>query len=154
MMSEMFKKIEDAVKEAMKAHDNVKRDCLRAVISDIKNLTVNAGKEITDDVCLKSLQKAVKTHNDSIEQFTFARREDLASKEKTELDVISAFLPKMLSDDEVEALVKDTIVCLEKQNNRPLAKKDMGMVMKALSSSANVASINMKVASKIVASML
>lgn len=54
-MSDMYNKISNDIKDAMKAHDNVKRDCLRTVMSDIKNLTVNAGKEITDDACLKVL---------------------------------------------------------------------------------------------------
>ena len=55
MESQLYSKISNDVKEAMKAHDNTKRDCLRTVMSDIKNLTVNAGKEITDDACLKAL---------------------------------------------------------------------------------------------------
>ena len=96
MESVLFKKLEDAVKEAMKAHDAVKRDCIRSVISEINNATVNAGKELTDAICMKMLQKSVKTHADSIEQFSSAGRDDLVAKKKAELDVLNSFLPKML----------------------------------------------------------
>ena len=69
--SEMFK------------NDNFTRDCLRMIVSDIKNQTVNANpqKEITNDVCLKILQKSAKTHKDSIEQFKSAGRVELVEKE-------------------------------------------------------------------------
>ena len=77
MASEIYKKLESSVKEAMKAHDNIRRDCLRSIISEVKNQTVNAGKEITDDICLKVLQKSVKSHNDSIAQFSYAGRNEI-----------------------------------------------------------------------------
>ena len=154
MTSELFKKIEDAMKDAMRAHDDIKRDCLRSVISDIKNQTVNAGKEITDAICLKTLQKSVKMHNDSIAQFSAARREDLAGKEIAELDVLVSFLPKMLSEAEVEAIAKDALHALEVQLGRPLMKKDMGMAMKAISANPYAQSIDMKIASKVVMSIL
>ena len=154
MESALFKKLEDAVKEAMKAHDAVKRDCMRSVISEIKNATVNAGKELTDAVCMKMLQKSVKTHTDSIDQFSSAGRDDLVAKEKAELDILSSFLPKMLDASEVEAIVKDTINKVAEQLRRTIAKKDMGFVMKTLSSSPLAKSIDMKLASKITMQIL
>ena len=63
----LYDKIQAEIKAAMIAKDNVKRDCLRTIIAEIKNLTVNEGKPITDKVCMQVLQKSVKTHNDSIE---------------------------------------------------------------------------------------
>ena len=154
MESELFNRLEDAVKDAMKAHDSIKRDCLRSILSEVKNQTVNVGKELTDVACLKVLQKSMKTHNDSIEQFTSAGREDLVAREKAEVDVISSFLPKMLDENEVEALVKNMLASLEKQLGRALSKKDMGLVMKAVSTSKEASCIDMKTASKLVASLL
>ena len=154
MASKMFDKINVSIKDAMKAHNNLKRDCLRSIVSEIKNQTVNAGKEITDDACIKVLQKSVKTHNDSIAQFTYAGRNDLLEKEKVEVGILNEFLPKMLSDDEVKSLVEDVVKQLLEQFGRPMMKKDMGIVMKTLSTMPNASSINMKIASKVVASLL
>ena len=154
MQSELFNKIGTSIKDAMKSHDAVKRDCLRSIVSDIKNLTVNAGKEITNDICMKVLQKSMKTHQDSIVQFEAAGREDLASKEKAEVEVLEAFLPKMMSASEVEELVEKTIGQLASQFGHSLSKKDMGAVMKMLSSSPLAQAIDMKLASKTVAQKL
>ena len=154
MSSEMFNKLNSTIKDAMKAHDNLKRDCLRSIVSEIKNQTVNAGKEITDDICIKVLQKSVKTHNDSIAQFAYAGRNDLLEKENAEVGILNEFLPKMLSDDEVKSLVEDVVKQLSEQFGRPIMKKDMGIVMKTLSTMPTASSINMKIASKVVVSLL
>ena len=151
-MSKTYDILMADMKSAMKNGDVVARDCIRGIISDVKNQTVNAGKEITDDVCIKALQKSVKTHNDSIAQFTAAGRNDLVSKEKAELEVLNKYLPKMLSDEEVEVIVKSIIS--QMSADKQLTTKDMGRVMKAISSHENAASIDKKVASKLVASML
>ena len=154
MISELYNKINNEIKEAMKSHDNLKRDCLRSIISDIKNQTVNAGKDITDEVCIKVLQKSVKTHNDSIEQFFLAGRNDLVEKEKAEVDVINSFLPKMMDDSAIENIVKSTVQQMSEQFGRSMTKKDIGVVMKTITTSKDAASINMKIASKIVSSLL
>lgn len=146
-MSDLYNKISNDIKDAMKAHDNVKRDCLRTVMSDIKNLTVNAGKELTDDACLKALQKSAKTHQDSIDQFKAAGRDDLASKEIQELDILKSYLPKALSAEETEAEVKKV---LEGSGIDPV-KKNMGQFMKILS---QVPGIDKKAASSILAKHL
>lgn len=146
-MSDMYNKISNDIKDAMKAHDNVKRDCLRTVMSDIKNLTVNAGKEITDDACLKVLQKSAKTHQDSIDQFKAAGRDDLASREIQELDILKAYLPKALSAEETEIEVKKV---LEGSSIDPV-KKNMGQFMKILS---QVPGIDKKAASSFLGKLL
>ena len=150
----VFEYIESSVKEAMKAHDNIRRDCLRSIISEVKNQTINAGKEITDDICMKVLQKSVKSHNDSIAQFAYADRNELLEKEKTEVNIINEFLPKMMDDNAIEVLVKSIVQQLSEQFGRPMSKKDMGIVMKTITTSKDAASINMKTASKVVASLL
>lgn len=154
MESQLYTILQASINNAMKMHDTIKRDCLRCVISEVKNQTVNAGKDITDDACLKVLQKSLKMHNDSIAQFEAAGREDLAAKEKAEVEVLEAFLPKMMSASEVEELVEKTIGQLASQFGHGLSKKDMGAVMKVLSSSPLAPSIDMKLASKAAAQRL
>ena len=154
MVIELYNKIGNEIKEAMKSHDSLKRDCLRSIISEIKNQTVNAGKDITDEICIKVLQKSVKMHNDSIDQFSSVGRNDLVEKEKAEVDIINSFLPKMMDDTAIENIVKSVVQKLSEQFGRSMTKKDMGIVMKTITTSKDAASINMKIASKIVASLL
>lgn len=146
----IFDKIQNDIKEAMKAKDNLKRDCLRSIVSEIKNKTVNEGKPITEDVCINVIQKSAKTHNDSISQFKEAGRIDLLEKEQKELGIISEYLPKMLSEDEMKALVEKLIF----DNQIEAVKKNMGKVMKLLSQHPDKASIDMKKASQYIGQLL
>lgn len=125
----VYEKITDDIKEAMKAHDNTKRDCLRSVVAEIKNQTVNAGKELTESICLSVLKKAVKQRNDSIASFKAGGRDDLAEKEEAELKIIEAYLPKMKSELEVQTIVLDLI----NKNKIEETKQNMGKIMKLVS---------------------
>ena len=144
-MSEIFNDIQSKIKTAMFKNDNFTRDCLRMIVSDIKNQTVNANpqKEITDDVCLKILQKSAKTHKDSIEQFKSAGRVELAEREEEELKIIESFLPKMLSEDETKTIIENILTNVE------ATKRNMGIIMKQLPNE-----VDKKIASKLLAKML
>ena len=108
-----YEKIQSEIKSAMLNKDNVKRDCLRSIVSEIKNQTVNAGKEITEDIVLKCIQKSVKQHKDSIESFKAGGRDDLSEKESEELKHIEVYLPKMLSEDETKILIENILMNVE-----------------------------------------
>jgi uncharacterized protein YqeY len=127
----------------MLSKDNVKRDCLRSIVSEIKNQTVNAGKEITEDIVLKCIQKSVKQHKDSIESFKAGGRDDLAEKELEELKHIEVYLPKMLSEDETKTIIENILTNVE------ATKKNMGIIMKQLPNE-----VDKKIASKLLAKML
>ena len=129
MENNMFSKLTEDVKQAMKDGNNCKRDCLRMVIAEIKNITVNAGKETTDEDCMRVLRKQAKTHEDSIAQFKEAGRDALVEKEEAELSVIRTYLPKTLGKAETEAAVEKVIA----DNNFEKSKKMMGQIMKELS---------------------
>ena len=143
----LYDKIQAEIKAAMVAKDNVKRDCLRTIISEIKNLTVNEGKPITDKVCMQVLQKSVKTHNDSIEQFKNANRLDLVQHETEELQHIVKWLPKTLTEDET----RNVLIDLMKTENIVQGKQNFGMVMKLLKDRSD---IDKKLASKILGQLL
>ena len=106
-------------------------------MSEIKNQTVNAGKELTDDVVVRCVQKAVKQHEDSVAQFKSANRTDLVEKEAAELEVLKGYLPKMLSEDETKVLIDNVLQTVE------AIKKNMGLIMKQLPSE-----VDRKVAAK------
>lgn len=121
-----YEKIQKDIKDAMIDKNNVKRDCLRSLVSDIKNQTINSGKELTEEIVIKCVQKSVKQHNDSIEQFKSAGREDLALKEMEEKNYLESYLPKMMDENETRQVIDNIL-----QNIEPL-KKNMGLIMKQL----------------------
>ena len=113
------------MKTAMKAHDMVAVNALRGVIARAKDLTVNAGKKMTDDVILQVIAKGVKQREESIAQFESAGRAELAEGEKAEMSILKKYLPEQLSEEAVLAIVKDVIAA-----TGATSKKDMGKVMK------------------------
>ena len=125
MESELFGKLMNDLKVAMKAHDAAAVNAIRGVVAKAKDLTVNAGKEMTDEAVLQVLAKGVKQREESIAQFEAAGRAELAENEKKEMTLLKAYLPEQLSDDAVAAIVKEAIAA-----TGATSKKDMGKVMK------------------------
>ena len=125
MASEMYDRLMADMKSAMKAHDMKAVNAIRGVIAKAKDLTVNAGKEMTDDALVSVIAKGVKQREESIAQFTAAGRAELAEAEKSEMDFLRRYLPAQLSEDEVAATIKAVVAELG-----ATSKKDMGRVMK------------------------
>ncbi len=121
----LYDKLMEDMKAAMKAHDAKALNAIRGVIAKVKDLTVNAGKEITDDAVVSVVSKGVKQREESIAQFTAAGRAELAESEKAEMEVLRKYLPAQLSEEEVAAVVKAAVAELG-----ATSKKDMGRVMK------------------------
>ena len=109
------------IKQAMKAKDEFKRDTLRTLNAALKQVEVDQRIEMTDEVVLQLLQKEIKKRADSVELYLKGAREDLAKKEQSEIELIKAYLPAQLSDDELKEKIKSII---EKVG------KNLGAVMK------------------------
>ena len=109
------------IKEAMKAKDEFKRDTLRTLNAALKQVEVDQRIEMIDEVVLPLLQKEIKKRADSVELYLKGEREDLAKKEQSEIELIKAYLPAQLSDDELKEKIKSII---EKVG------KNLGAVMK------------------------
>ena len=125
MASALYDKLMEDMKTSMKAHDMKAVNAIRGVIAKAKDITVNAGKEMTDDAVLSVVSKGVKQREESIAQFTAAGRSELAEAEKVELEFLRKYLPAQLSEEEVSAVVKAVIA-----EQGATSKKDMGRVMK------------------------
>lgn len=120
-------KVMDELKQAMRAKDEVALRTLRAIKSAILlEKTSGSGKELTEAEELKMLQKLAKQRKDSLDIYTQQNREDLAQKEREELEVIEKFLPKQMSAEELEAQLKDIIAQVGASS-----PADMGKVMGA-----------------------
>jgi uncharacterized protein len=104
----MFEQIKEDLKTAMKAGERTKVDTLRMIMSDIKRDAVDSGADrenIPDEVSLKVIEKASKNRKESIKVYTDSNRLDLAEPEQVELEIIQAYLPAQLSDEELKAIV-------------------------------------------------
>jgi uncharacterized protein len=123
--------INNAVKEAMKAKNERALSTLRMVNSTLKNADIEArgaGKPPLGDMeVLAILQKMIKQRQESVELYQKGRRDDLVRQEQEEIAIISAYLPKQMSDDEVKAAI-DTAVT----ETGASGIKDMGKVIAVL----------------------
>ncbi len=120
--------IQEDIKAAMKAKDSVAMNAVRAVKGEILLFkTAEGGSgEVTDEDVLKMIRKLVKQRRESAEQYVAAGRKELADNELAEAAVIEKYLPKQLSEAEVEAKVKEMIAALG-----ATSLKEMGKVMGA-----------------------
>ncbi len=119
--------LNDDLKTAMRAGDKARLEVVRGLKSDIKYKEIDLKHPLTEEDVVAVLSSAAKKRRDSIEQFRAGGREDLASKEAAELEIISHYLPKQLSDDELTALVVAAI-----QSSGAAAPGDLGKVMKEI----------------------
>lgn len=119
-----------ALKIAMKAKDQTALTALRAVKSAILLAQTESGakEDLTEEQELKILQKQVKQRKDSAAIFLEQGREDLATPELAEAEVIGQFLPEAMSDEDIEKVVIKTI-----ENTGASGMKDMGKVMGVVS---------------------
>lgn len=119
-------RINDDIKAAMLAREKQKLEALRAVKSAIllAKTQKGAGEEIEEEGEIKILKQLVKQRQDSVEMYKQQNRQDLYEEEKFQLDVINAYLPQMMSEEEIEATVKQIIA-----DGGFAGMKDMGKVM-------------------------
>lgn len=132
------KKIESEIKQAMLNKAKIRLTALRSIKSLILLAETEKGgaAELTEDAELKLLTKAAKQRKDSLDIYEKQGREDLAATEKAELEVIEEFLPKQLSEAEVEAAVKAIIAQVGASGPQEMGKV-MGMASKQLSGKAD-----------------
>jgi uncharacterized protein YqeY len=123
--------INNSLKDAMKAGEKLKLSTLRLVNAAIKNADIEArggGKGPLDDAALLGLfQKMIKQRQESVELYEKGGRPELAANERGEIEVIQGFLPKQMSDAEVDAAIKAAIA-----ETGAASVKDMGKVIGVL----------------------
>jgi len=105
----MLQQIENDLKEALKNQDKIKSGVLRLLISKCKNKSIATGKPLEDSEVLKVLQTAAKQHKESIKLYKQGNRSDLVDQETAELGVVEGYLPSMMTEDEVKAIVLSVI---------------------------------------------
>jgi len=120
-------RLNDEMKQAMKARDEIRLSVIRLIRSSVKNREIESRHELNDGEITEVVSTLVKQRRESIRMFGEAGRTDLVEKEEKELAVLLTFLPRQLSREEVEALVVQAIA-----DSGAQGPKDIGKVMKAI----------------------
>ena len=120
-------RLNDEMKDAMRARDDLRLSAIRLVRSAVKNREIDRKVELDDEGIAEVIASLVKQRRESIRMFSEAGRTDLVEKEERELSVLTGFLPQQLTGEEIISLARQAIAETGAQGSR-----DMGMVMKAL----------------------
>ena len=115
------------MKEAMKARDKVRLNTVRMIKSALMNEKIKAGHDLTVEEELTVLSREKKQREESIDEFTKANRKDLADETKQELAIVESYLPKQMTEEELNQAVSSAIAEVNAQG-----KSDFGKVMKVL----------------------
>lgn len=152
-MSTLHQKIQDDMKEAMRAKDAFRLSTIRMLLAAIKQREIDArqdGEQVTssDADILQVIHKMVKQRRESAKQFRDGHRPELAEKEEKEIAQLEQYLPKQFSSAEIETIVKEVMIATGASSI-----KDMGTVMNALKSKlqgkADMATVSSLVKSKL-----
>ena len=126
-MTTLKNQITDVLKATMRAKEMSKLTVIRGLQAAIKQIEVDERIELDDTQVLAVIEKQIKQRKESVKAFLGANREDLASKEQAELEILSQFLPEAMSEEELDSLIAQTI-----EAQGATSMKDMGKVMNSL----------------------
>lgn len=123
--SSLKRRINQDAKEALKSKDTLTLNVLRMLKSEIRYKEIERGSELSDDDVISVLSSAIKKRKDSIQQFEKGGRDDLASKEKEELAVVTKYMPEQVSEEELSQIISQAI-----SEEGATGASDLGKVMK------------------------
>ncbi len=120
-------RIQEDMRKATKERDALALSALRMAVAAIKNREIEARGEIGDDVVAKLLSTMIKQRREAVDLYVKGNRPELADKETKEIGVLEAYLPKGLTQEEVESLAREAVAA-----SGAKSQADLGRVMKAL----------------------
>ncbi|QUE32298.1 GatB/YqeY domain-containing protein [Francisella philomiragia] len=123
-MSQIFDQLTLDMKESMKNKDKNRLTTIRMAMSAIKQKQIDEKVEITDEVAIAVIAKMIKQRQDSFTQYMQADRAELAEGEKKEIEILTKYMPKQLSDEEVVTIVQKAI-----ESVGATSMKEMGKIM-------------------------
>ena len=126
-MTTLKNQITEVLKVTMRAKEMDKLTVIRGLQAAIKQIEVDERVELDDSRVLAVIEKQIKQRKESIKAFEGANRQDLASKEQAEVEIISQFLPAAMTEEELDSIIAQTITAQE-----ATSIKDMGKVMNSL----------------------
>lgn len=109
-MAETLKeRIRSDLNEARRAKDRLRTTVLSTVLSEIRNKEIEEGRDATDEDVIGVVAKAIKQRHEAADQMRDADRSELADKEEREAELLDAYTPESMSEDEVRAMARETI---------------------------------------------
>ena len=126
-MTTLKSQITEVLKVTMRAKEMDKLTVIRGLQAAIKQIEVDERVELDDSRVLAVIEKQIKQRKESIKAFEGANRQDLASKEQAEVEIISQFLPAAMTEEELDSIIAQTITA-----QQATSMKDMGKVMNSL----------------------
>ena len=121
----MYNKIKEDIVNALKEKDTLKLQTLRGIKGEVDLEHINKKIEINDELVITILSRGIKTRRESITEFEKGNREDLITKTQAEIDLLQQYLPKQLTEEEINTILDEAF---KKVN--PSSPKDMGLVMR------------------------
>lgn len=122
----LYEKIENDMKDALKRKDAVRLSVLRMLVAAVKNLEIDKKLKAAGEAdVVQIIQKHIKQHKESIEQFKAGNRQDLVDKESAELVILEKYMPSQLSESQIRDIIKAAIA-----ETGATTKAEMGKVMK------------------------
>lgn len=136
------------MKAAMKAREAERLSAIRLMLAAIKQLEVDERKDLSDPEVISVIEKMIKQRRDSIAQFQSAGRKDLVDKETFELGLLSSYLPKQLSDDEIASEITAVLAQTAARGVSDMGKV-MGLLKGKLAGRADMARVSALVKAKL-----
>ncbi len=145
----------DDMVAAMRARDKTLTTTLRMGIAALKKEKVagSVARELSPEEEVTVIQREVRARRDSAEAYTEGGRPELAQSELVEVEVLSKYLPAMLTDEELDALVAESLAAVEAENGEKPTMRQMGAVMKAVNAKASGRADGSVVAAKVKAAL-
>jgi uncharacterized protein YqeY len=147
-MAALKPQIQEAMKSAMKAGEKERLGAIRLILAAIKQVEVDERRELEDPDVLAVLDKMLKQRRESIAQYESAGREDLAARERFEIEVIQQYLPTPLSEQEIEALIDQAIAETGASDIKGMGKV-MGWLKPKLQGRADIGAVSATVKARI-----
>ncbi len=140
--------LNDDIKTAMKARDSERLNALRLLSAAAKQREVDERITLDDAALIAIVEKEIKKRRESIAQYEKGQRQDLADKEKFEISVIEAYLPKQLSQAEVDAIVAEALASTGAKSPADMGKV-MGVLKPKLAGKADMGKVSAMVKAKL-----
>jgi uncharacterized protein YqeY len=141
----LYDRLTEDLKFAMKSRDQLRMDVIRMIKAAVLNKEVELKRDLDDAEMSRVMTTLVKQRRESIEQFEKAQRQELAAKERQEIEIIESYLPRPLSAEELETLVTSVIA-----DTGSRSIKDLGTVMKAVMARLGGQTVDGKLVSELV----
>ena len=151
MAADIEQRLTDELKDAMRSGDDVRRDAIRMLRSALKYEQIELQRPLTDEDAEIVVARIAKRHRDSIFEFKKGNRPDLVAHEEAQLAVVERFAPQMMSREQIEAAVRDTIEELGVSGQRSIGPI-MTVLTKKLRDKADMRLVNEIVRSIVAAS--